>query len=400
MCAKSCRVLGAAVLGAVLGAGCSRQNAAVPPHSHAATNQVEIPLDSQQLLGIQVAELDRSPLQQTFDTTGTVRPVPDRVADVVSPIWGRIEYSGKPLAIGDQVKKGQVLVSVILELSALERHLLNDRTIELDGALREADVRRQQATSELGEYLKLAQKDPAYKAQADWEAEIVEQADGELRLIRAQVDRQKTIVPRRDPNRRDVVAPIDGTITSINFVAGDIIPETTYQKLFTITNLSEMWIEAHAFEKDIPLLQHIGPTTVSTQSRTSRTLPARFQALGTRVDPQTHDLPVWFRVDNTDRVLEPGMPVRLRIDLAQSDKVLLVPAGAILNERGQNFVFEQMSPTAFEKRSVRIGRAEGGMVEILQGIVPHARIATSGIYYISRAQSGVAEPAGAHVHIH
>ena len=372
----------------------------VPDHDHGPgdATSIEIPRDAQERLGIQVQVVQRQPLQPGIEVTGIIRPAPHQVAEIVAPLWGRIEYPGRPLALGEDVQKGQVLAHVILELSAVERHALLDQTIEVEGVFEEAEARQRQARDDYERALRLAENDSALEREARRREQILDQAIHELTLLQGMVERQAAVLVRRDPNTREVSSPLSGTIAGIHFVPGELNPEGSFRKLFTITDLSEVWVEAQVFERDIPLLRNVRGIEVRVQAHPDRVLPARLQSIGVSVN-QTSHLPIWFALDNADRLLRPGMQVEARIALGQAEEVTAVPVGALVSERGDTFVFVATSPDRFERRPVRPGRTVAGLVEIPKGLRLGERIATSGLYHILRAHAG-SEPSQDHGHVH
>jgi multidrug efflux pump subunit AcrA (membrane-fusion protein) len=90
----------------------------------------------------------------------------------------------------------------------------------------------------------------------------------------------------------------------------------------------------------------------------------------------------------------------VKTNVGTPTEVVAVPTSALFTERGQTYVFMATSPTRFEPRVVQTGRTEGGLVEVLRGLPPKARIATRGVYYLKGAQRrpSAADGHGGHPH--
>jgi len=184
----------------------------------------------------------------------TVRPDPRRESQVVAPIWGRIEWSARPLAVGDAVKKDQELVRLVLELPLAERYAMDTRRADVRTALDVATKRKQQSEIEYNRAVALFRNntsDSLFKIQVEWQEKIFHAAEEEERLVQAQAAASDIVVKRRDPKVTAVTAPINGIVTEIGFTPGQLDLTQEFSKLFTIVDPSQVWLEAEVFEKDL-----------------------------------------------------------------------------------------------------------------------------------------------------
>jgi len=83
------------------------------------------------------------------------------------------------------------------------------------------------------------------------------------------------------------------------------------------------------------------------------------------------------QISNPDRRLKPEMFATIRL-LRPPREVILVPAEAVLREGPQAFVFVVKQAQGFERRSVQLGQAHGGQVEVNSGLKPGEVIVTEG----------------------
>jgi len=124
------------VVGAVL--DLRKPKVAAPPTVAVTTNEdgsYTIPEAVQKEQGMALVEAKAVALDQPVMAYGSVESRPDLTAVVQAPLWGRLEFAKGPIAVGDTVKQGQALVDVVLELSALERGLLEQKDVDIKGAL-------------------------------------------------------------------------------------------------------------------------------------------------------------------------------------------------------------------------------------------------------------------------
>ena len=251
----------------------------------------------------------RSP-GQTLRFQGEVVAKPDLVVDVKASMWGKI-YLEEGIYEGAEVEKDQPLARTVLELPALERLPLNDRTIEISKFL---EVAKQKARLALDDYqraVEISKENPAFEQERDRRQEVYKNAQRELQIVTQQNTRQTGVVKRRDPRTVMVNSPMSGYIDEIYFVPGDINPDGEFRTLLTIVDLSTVWIQAQVYEKDLSTFQNAQEALIVIQAFPDQVFRGRFQAFGSEIDPQTRTISVYYEIPNPDQKLKIGLPVRL-----------------------------------------------------------------------------------------
>lgn len=256
------------------------------------------------------AEIDfRSP-GQTLRFQGQVVAKPDLVVEVVASMWGKI-YLEEGIYEGAKVEKDQPLARTVLELPALERLPLEDRTIEITLFL---EVAKQKARLALDDYqraVEISKENPDFQQERDRRQQVYKNAQRELQIVTQQNTRQTGVVKRRDPRTVMVNSPVSGYIDEIYFVPGDINPDGEFRKLFTIVDLSTVWVQAEVFEKDLSAFQNAQEALIVIQAYPDQIFRGRLQAFGREIDPQSRTISVYYEIPNPDKKLKIGLPVRL-----------------------------------------------------------------------------------------
>ena len=108
-----------------------------------------------------------------------------------------------------------------------------------------------------------------------------------------------------------VNSPISGYIDEIYFVPGDINPDGEFRKLFTIVDLSTVWVQAEVYEKDLSAFQNAQEALIVIQAYPDQIFRGRLQAFGSEIDPQSRTISVYYEIPNPDKKLKIGLPVRL-----------------------------------------------------------------------------------------
>jgi len=241
---------------------------------------------------------------------GEIIPKPDLIVKVVANMWGKI-YLEEGVYEGARVKKDQPLVRTVLELPALERLPLNDRTIDIEEHL---EIAKEKARLDLDDYrraLEIAKTNPSYEAEAARRKKIYDTAVKSLQIANQQNQRQLGVIKRRDPRTVIIKSPLDGYIDELYVVSGDINPDSTFRELLSIIDLSTVWVQANIYEKDLEVFRSAPDAWIVTEAYPDETFRGHFQTVGSEVDPLTRTIPVYYELPNPGDRLKAGLRVRL-----------------------------------------------------------------------------------------
>jgi membrane fusion protein, heavy metal efflux system len=185
-----------------------------------------------------------------------------------------------------------------------------------------------------------------------------------------------------------VTAPIAGTITQRQIGAGQYINSEANgatNPVFTISNLSTVWLIANVRETDAPLM-HVGePVEVHVLAFPGRVFNAKISWVAPSIDSTTHRLSVRADVENPRGELKPGMFANFSIITGEAATAPAVPQRAIVYEGDTARVWVVENDGTIAARSIRAGRIADGMVEILAGVSAGEKVVTSGALFIDRA---------------
>jgi cobalt-zinc-cadmium efflux system membrane fusion protein len=187
-----------------------------------------------------------------------------------------------------------------------------------------------------------------------------------------------------------VTAPIAGTITQRQIGAGQYINSEANgatNPVFTISNLSTVWLIANVREADAPLM-HVGePVEVHVLAFPGRVFKAKISWVAPSIDTNTHRLSVRADVENPRGELKPGMFANFSIITGDAATAPAVPQRAIVYEGDTARVWVAEDDGTIAARPIRTGRIADGMVEVLAGVSPGEKVVTSGALFIDRAAS-------------
>jgi Cu(I)/Ag(I) efflux system membrane fusion protein/cobalt-zinc-cadmium efflux system membrane fusion protein len=152
-------------------------------------------------------------------------------------------------------------------------------------------------------------------------------------------------------------------------------------RLYTIADLSSVWVNAQVFQEDAGKLKPGDPAEVTVDAYPNRTFRARVEQVLPQIDPTTRTLRVRLTMPNANLTLKPGMFVNVRLR-APLGRQLFVPASAVLQGGTRQVVFVSRGQGTFEPRNVQLGdHTDDGFV-VIKGLQPGDVVATSANFLI------------------
>ncbi len=334
-------------------------------------------------------------------TDGMIAIDDDLNTPVFSPYSGRVTHViAKP---GDVVKAGQPLFAI----QASEFVQAQNDLVAAVATLRTARAQLRMAqTSEKRAHDLFNAQGGALK---DWQQSQVDLATaqggldsanialgavrGRLRIL-GKTDAEIATLEEHPENATarpevEVLAPIGGTIIQRQVGVGQNIVSASSgasNPVYTIGDLSKVWLIANVREADTGLV-HVGdPVSVRVLAFPDRSFTAHLTYVAPSIDPNTRRLPVRAEIDNTDGALKPQMFGSFSIITGASSQSPAVPARGVVfeGEKAHVWVADPAAKTV-EMRQVHTGRAENGLIEITEGLKPGEKVVTTGAVFIDRA---------------
>lgn len=358
---------------------------------------VEISSDAQRNAGVRVLPVAAATVPATVDATGIVSPEESRVAHIrplargvvekVSVSLGSRVERGQPLITLDNIALGELIGEYLAEKAAVQqaqtdlevrRQMLTrgEALIKLEAiAQQELDVRR----AEFQNAQAAVTSQRAKMAKVEEQIHRFGLTDGELATLTPEEGRSGHRVASHNVLR----APFTGIITKYDVAAGETVePE---RELFTLSNLSTVWVLADVYEKDIGQIQKDSDVTIHVDTFPDRTFTGRLTYVSDVIDPKTRTAKVRCVVPNPDGALKLDMFAKVSIPSRERRKGIVIPQAAVQQIENQPVVFVRQSDTRFERRNVQLGTTGGGSVEVVSGLKPGERIVGDGSFYFKTA---------------
>ena len=179
-----------------------------------------------------------------------------------------------------------------------------------------------------------------------------------------------------------VPAPIDGAVTERAANVGLNVDLAT--KLFTIVDLSTIWIVADVYEQDFAQV-HVGsPATVTTTAYPDLPLRGRISYIDPQVNAGTRTARVRVEVPNPREQLRLGMYAEVVVSGDPGIAMPVIPRATTQNigDRTVVYLADPKEPGRFTEREVRLGDVSGEQVVVTAGIEPGDLIVTEGSFFV------------------
>jgi cobalt-zinc-cadmium efflux system membrane fusion protein len=301
-----------------------------------------------------------------LNVTGVVNPDISRTVPVISLASGRVvEINAR---IGDEVKKGQLLFKV--RSSDISGAFSDYRKAVVNEQLTKVQLDRAKILYEKGA---IAQKDLEVAQNAENNALVdVETTTERLHVLGSDTTHPTGIV--------DVVAPVSGVIIEQNItMSGGVKTLDNSPNLFTIADLSVVWIVCDVFENDMPNIRMGEYADIHLAAYPDRVLKGRISNIGPILDPTIRTAKVRLEVPNPG-LMRVGMFVTATFHGASAETRATVPATAVLHLHDRDWVYVAAENGRFRRLSV-VGGAmlPGNLQEIISGIKPGDQVVTNAL---------------------
>jgi RND family efflux transporter MFP subunit len=174
-------------------------------------------------------------------------------------------------------------------------------------------------------------------------------------------------------------SPASGYITDFNALPNQYVQAET--KLYTIANLSTVWVNANVFQTDVGALRPGMPATVTVDAYPGRTFKGRIDQVLPQVDATTRTVAVRFVFNNPGIALRPGMYVNVSIAVPLG-RQLVIPAAGVLHSGTRDIAFIDHGDGYLEPREVEVGPRLDDHVVVLSGLKVGERIVSSANFLV------------------
>ncbi|GBF49602.1 efflux pump protein [Leptospira ryugenii] len=327
-----------------------------------------------------IVYLEERAVEEDLQLPGTVSYDMNNVAKVGSRVNGRI------LSVfvkeGDRVKKGAPLASIqSVELGTTEANYLKARA-RLEALKVQADRAKElyeKKVTSAKEYEMSLMDYKSVKAEMETSRNALENLglnDSEISNLEAGKYNSKNLFIR---------SPISGTVTVREAIIGQAV--NARDNLFTVADLSVLWINLEVFEKDLNSLRKGNEAKVIPIGGTiDDAVKAVVSYVSDVIDPVKKTAEIRLEVRNANGRLRPGQSVTANVKgmVAENlrNKIKVIPMDSVHKIEGETFVFVKNMDASFSAKKVGLGKSYEDWVEILTGLDGNEAIVKDGSFVL------------------
>ena len=327
-----------------------------PLESEGVPGIVTIAPERLQTIGVKYEPVARRPLEKIIRTVGRVAVDERKLAKVTIKFHGWIERLFVS-ATGDHVRKGQQLFTIYSpDLVATQEEYL----LALQG-------RKQMGESEFPEVARGSQ-------------DLLEATKRRFQLWDITADHVRELEKTGKVLKAlPIHSPITGTVIKKEALAGAHVDPG--QELYTIADLSHIWILADIYEYELSFVKAGQKASVTLSYDPSRVLTGQVGFIYPTLDPKTRTAKVRFEMDNADDTLKPDMYANVELRVSLGTK-LAIPQEAIIESGQKQVVFLHHGGGKLEPRLIKTGVKTGEWSEVLEGLKEGEHVVTSANFLI------------------
>ncbi len=331
-------------------------------------DKVTLDAKAKQLAGVQTAQVASKALSKEIKTTGKIAMNQSGQAYLTSRVEGRVDEL-YVTADGEYIAPGQAIAAVYSPtyVAAQEEYLL-----ALDNVQK----------------LKGAGKDVVQINNG-----LLNAARRKLQLLNVGNDDIAQLEANRQPNdHMTIYAQFGGTVLEKLVQPGAYIMPG--EKLFSLSDLSTVWMYADVYEKDLANVKPGQPVTVTSATFPGETFTGQVTFINPILDDATRTAKVRVAMANPDGRLKPNMFVNaaIRIPLGET---LVIPESSLLDTGTSKLVYVAQDENTFVKREVVVGQESDGYIQVLSGLNSGDTVVTAATFLIdSQTKLGASGMAG------
>jgi len=162
--------------------------------------------------------------------------------------------------------------------------------------------------------------------------------------------------PQRLSSQIEIHAPVSGTIIEQNVTsAAGIKSLDNAPSLFTIADLSSVWVLCDVYENDLARVRLGDRAEIELNAYPSRRLTGHVANISKLLDPNTRAAKVRIELKNEAGILRPNMFASVHFVSQGTETRIVIPASAILRLQDRDWVFIKLNDKQFRRTEVHAG---------------------------------------------
>ncbi|QEC74446.1 efflux RND transporter periplasmic adaptor subunit [Mucilaginibacter ginsenosidivorax] len=296
--------------------------------------------------------------------TGSIAPDESKMVKIFPMVSGIAQ--SVHVQLGDVVKKGQVLTTLrSAEIAGFSRDLISAQ----------ADLRNAKRQLETTQDL--------YKSGLSSEKDL-EQAKSDYQKATAENNRAGSIMSINKSNGKgyEIQSPLTGYVIEKNVTEDMQVRADNNQNLFTIADLSSVFVLINMYESDIASVKLGDAVQITTLAYPDKVFTGKIDKLFDVLDPDNKVMRARVMISNPDNMLKPGMFTNVKIQAKSGMNLPAIKTDAIVFDNNKNYVVVVDGPAKVHIQLVEIAKRVEDVAYISKGLKPGQRVVASRQVYL------------------
>ena len=162
-------------------------------------------------------------------------------------------------------------------------------------------------------------------------------------------------------------SPLSGYVTARNFDVGDMFAMTA--PLFTVQQVTPVKLLVGISESEYTVVKKGDKVEITVDALPGRSFEGKVNRLYPTIDPMTHTFSAEILVQNSDRVLRPGMYAKVSVTFGNNQRIVIPDQAVVkLSGTGQKYVFVVNEDRTVQMTPVTLGRHMEAEYEVVEGL--------------------------------
>jgi len=306
---------------------------------------------------IELSEVKIEPVKSQLKLVGKIIADENNMVQIYPLVGGNV--AAVNVELGDYVRKGTILAVIRSgEVADFERQLI-DAQSDLLVAQKNLHVAEDLFESKLA-----SEKD-------------VLAARNEVNKTQAELSRLKEIFSIYGIDKKaeyQVKAPISGFVIEKKVTHDMQLRSDKTDNIFTIAEISDVWVMASVYESDISLIKNGMDAEVRTLSYPDSIFHGHIDKIYNILDPETRTMKVRIRLLNQAYLLKPEMNATINLSYNEGKNMVAVPSSAVIFDKSKNYVMVFKDKYNVETREVDVYKQSGKTTYISSGLKENEKV--------------------------
>jgi len=296
--------------------------------------------------------------------TGSIAPDETKMVKIFPLVSGVAEEV--KVQLGDVVQKGQTLAILKSpEMAGFTKDYISA----------EADLKNTHRILESTEEM--------YKSGLASEKDL-EQAQSDYKKAQAENKRASAVVAinKSNDNGYEVRSPLSGFVVEKNLTNNTQVRADNGQNLFTVADLSSVYVLANVYESDIAKIQTGDMVKITTLSYPNKIFGGKIDKIDNMLDPDNRAMHARIKIENPGNLLKPGMFANVLIKAKSGEDLPFISSNAIVFDNDRDYVVVADGPAKVHIQPITVAKTVEDRAYISAGLKPGDRIVASRQVYL------------------